>query len=94
MSAPPELVLLSPYRGNTGEGNIDYSEEEEHTINYGEEEEEVEIILEVEQDFDAQGNTISELKIYYCIQWFKSELVIFPLHELLEFPRHKDLNNL
>ena len=57
-------------------------------------EEEVEIILEVEQDFDAQGNTISELKIYYCIQWFKSELVIFPLHELLEFPRHKDLNNL
>mgnify|MGYP002857938650 CR=1 FL=1 len=42
MSAPPELVLLSPYRGNTGEDNIDYSEEEEHTINYGEEEEEVE----------------------------------------------------
>ena len=48
MSAPPELVLLSPYRGNTGEDTIDYSEEEEHTINYGEEEEEVEIILEVE----------------------------------------------
>ena len=57
------------YRENPEEGYIDYSEEEvEENFNSGEEEEDLEIILEQDPSFDTQGNAISELKIYNCIQ--------------------------
>ena len=57
------------YRDNPEEEVIDYSEEEvEETFNYGEEEEDLEIILDQDPSFDAQGNAISELKIYNYIQ--------------------------
>lgn len=57
------------YRESPEEEYIDYSEEEvEGNFNYGEEEEDCEIILEQDPSFDAQGNAISELKIYNCIQ--------------------------
>ena len=77
MSTPVGITLLAPhpnititrYRDNPEEEVIDYPEEEvEEPFNYGEEEEDVEIILEQKPSFDAQGNAISELRIYYCTQ--------------------------
>ena len=63
------LPTNNSYRENPEEEYIDYSEEEvEGNFNYGEEEEDCEIILEQDPSFDAQGNAISELKIYNCIQ--------------------------
>ena len=83
MSAPAGLVLLPPYRDNTGKEAIDYSEEEEGSVQHEEEEEEeLEIILEQEARFDTQGNSISELK-YTTVYSGSIELVIFPLQELL-----------
>ena len=83
MSEPAGLVLLPPYRDNTGEEAIDYSEEQEGSVQHEEaEEEDIEIILEQEASFDAPGNAISELK-YTTVYSGSIELVIFPLQELL-----------
>ena len=82
MSTPAWINLLPPhpdintkiinsksYRDNPEEEVIDYSEEEvEEPFEYREEEEDLEIILEQDPSFDAQGNAISELRIYYCTQ--------------------------
>ena len=63
------LPTNNSYRENPEEEYIDYSEEEvEQNFNYGEGEEDLEIILEQDPSFDAQGNAISKLKIYNYIQ--------------------------
>ena len=75
MSTPVGITLLPPhpdiasksYRDNPEEEVIDYSEEEaEETFNYAEEED-LGIILEHEPSFDAQGDAISRLEIYFYI---------------------------